>query len=68
MLAEDPARRSAPPFKLARRGGLRRVLVAAAIAAALLAAVAGIAWFAFSDGSAPNDFQEDFFAIPASVT
>ena len=67
LLAEDPARRSAPPFKLARRGGLRRVLVAAAIAAALLVIAAVVGWVLLSGGSASDDPSEDFFSIPSSV-
>ena len=68
LLAEDPAQRSMPPFELARRGRLCRALVAAAVAVALLAAVAGVVWFAFSAGSSSDDPAEDVFAIPASVT
>lgn len=68
LLAEDPAMRSAPAFALARRGRLRKVLFAVVAAAALLAAVAGVAWLVFAGGSAPDDPLEDVFSIPSSVT
>ncbi len=68
LLAEDPAKRSAPPIALAARGGRRRALVAAVLAAVLLAAAAVVAWLVFSDGSASDDISEDVFAIPASVS
>ena len=69
LLAEDPARRSAPPFALARRGRLRKVLIAAVLAAvALLVIAAIVAGFMSLDGSASDDPPEDVFSIPSSVT
>ncbi len=69
LLAEGPVLRSAPPFALARRGGLRKVLVATVLAAvALLVIAAIVAGFMSSDGSASDDPQEDVFSIPSSVT
>lgn len=69
LLAEDPAHRSAPPFALARRGGLRKALVAAAVAAAaLLAAAAIVAGFLFLGGSAADPPPDDVFSIPSSVS
>ena len=66
LLAEDPARRSAPPFSLARRG--RPVLAAALAVAALLAAAAAAVLLLSGGSDADDDSSEDIFSIPSSVS
>ena len=66
LLAEDPARRSAPPFSLARRG--RPVLAVALAVAALLAAAAAAVLLLSGGSDADDDSSEDIFSIPSSVS
>lgn len=68
LLAEDPARRSAPAFALSGRGGLLKALVAAVAAAVLLAAVVIVARFMYSGRSGADIQSDDIFSIPSSVS